>query len=696
MNRHHSRLGSKISVLAVISIMPWALGATGCSDDSGSGLGDAGLDGGWDATSGQCADGVRNGDETDIDCGGPTCGPCSVGSRCVTDEDCMTESCTDSVCTEGSEDLSIRFVPPTDENNASLDRSWTEISVEAASQREVCLFIDWDETLVGLWHFEDISSGTVTDSSGHDNHGVTEGGPIPTEGRFGQALSFDGSGDSLILPGDPSLHDDGPMTLQVWLRPDEAMESCKTGNNDGNAGVVSMANGTENEWSWQLRFGTPDECLLGFHLNTTSGMAWVNAGTTITPGQWHQVSVTYDGHSLVFYLDGQETDRTAVQGATRADADILVADDGWGNRFHGSIDELRIFSRALSPQEVKASWVLPPRTSHLTRRFESLSQGEHHFQAFATDQAGHTLRTELRTISVLHGDPCAGIDCSGHGQCVVVEDAAECNCDGGYHAVDLSCVPDSPYLHGQPLPRDRPIRILFIGNSFTAGGDIPNRVRSLAESAGWAAPDVSRSAPGGSTLERHRVLNETLALVRQGDWDIVVLQEYSTRPTDNVGPAEQFKADATWFYDEIKTYSPSALIVLYETWARAPTHSIYPGTFQDPAEMQAQLRYHYNDAANNYIPTNATFTPSDEIWVAPVGDAWEAHLDGPDPLRMHGNDDYHAGTNGQYLNAAVLYVTIFGCPVTDLSNLDLSENNAARLQSVADDTVGIDPTIQCP
>src|SRR5690606_1538435 len=72
-------------------------GAGGTSTDGGGG-GD-GADGRVE-TGGLplCADGVRNLDETDADCGGTTCEPCASGDACAIDDDCVSDTCTDRVC----------------------------------------------------------------------------------------------------------------------------------------------------------------------------------------------------------------------------------------------------------------------------------------------------------------------------------------------------------------------------------------------------------------------------------------------------------------------------------------------------------------------------------------------------------------------------------------------------------------------
>lgn len=233
-----------------------------------------------------------------------------------------------------------------------------------------------------------------------------------------------------------------------------------------------------------------------------------------------------------------------------------------------------------------------------------------------------------------------------------------------------------------------PLNLLFIGNSFTAGGPIAHLVRDFATDAGWATPNVQYVAPGGQTLGFHLTNTDTLNAIDLGNWDYVVLQELSTGPTDNAGDPAAFKSNATALYDRVKLSSPDANVLLFETWAREANHSLYPGTFTDPTQMQAQLRFHYNDAADNYIPANATAAVTTDVAVAPVGDAWESVLNSGNMIRLHDVDDYHAGPNGQYLSSAVLYSTIYERSVAGRSNLLAAPADAAVLQAFADATTG--------
>ena len=49
-----------------------------------------------------CADGIKNNEETDVDCGGLTCAKCALGRACLSGSDCLKNSCQNQVCSEPS------------------------------------------------------------------------------------------------------------------------------------------------------------------------------------------------------------------------------------------------------------------------------------------------------------------------------------------------------------------------------------------------------------------------------------------------------------------------------------------------------------------------------------------------------------------------------------------------------------------
>ncbi len=233
-------------------------------------------------------------------------------------------------------------------------------------------------------------------------------------------------------------------------------------------------------------------------------------------------------------------------------------------------------------------------------------------------------------------------------------------------------------------------RILFIGNSFTLQGPVPDLVARFARDSGFVNVVVDFRAVSGQSLAWHRGDPSPAgapARLREG-WDVVVLQDFSTRPTDALGEPAAFKDDVSWFYERAKEANPAVRVVLYETWARRAGHPLYGVAFASPAQMQAQLRRHYTDAAEHYIPRFATVAPGESVGVAPVGDAWELQLGRNADLRLHAPDDYHASVAGQYLSAAVLFSTIFDRPAAGLPALHVAPPVAAALQATADQVTG--------
>ncbi len=113
--------------------------------DGCGGASDAAMDSGSDATMGpSCTDGVRNGMETDVGCGGPTCSPCARGMRCASDADCSTGSCRRGacvVCTTSMPSISASGTCPP--SGGLFCGSWgvRRIRVEGTNQ----LVLDWEE-----------------------------------------------------------------------------------------------------------------------------------------------------------------------------------------------------------------------------------------------------------------------------------------------------------------------------------------------------------------------------------------------------------------------------------------------------------------------------------------------------------------------------------------------------------------------
>ncbi|HET8754994.1 MAG TPA: hypothetical protein VFM58_03245 [Solirubrobacteraceae bacterium] len=75
---------------------------------------------------------------------------------------------------------------------------------------------------VAAYGFDEGSGTAITDSSGTGNDGSTSGTTWSTAGRFGPALSFNGSGAAVTIPDSSSLDLSSGMTLEAWVNPSAA------------------------------------------------------------------------------------------------------------------------------------------------------------------------------------------------------------------------------------------------------------------------------------------------------------------------------------------------------------------------------------------------------------------------------------------------------------------------------------------
>ncbi len=253
-------------------------------------------------------------------------------------------------------------------------------------------------------------------------------------------------------------------------------------------------------------------------------------------------------------------------------------------------------------------------------------------------------------------------------------------------------------LLGTTAAAEEPKNLLFYGNSFTIGigsaeaeafGGVPEVVRQLAIARGFPPPRVENAAVSGQSLAWHLANNTGVitnpldfAEVPDFQWDAVILQEFSTRPT-HIGDPAAFRADALALFGLVRSHSSAARAVLYETWARGPGHEFYSGSPPlfpgGPAQMQQQLRDNYELARQHLV---TAFGPGSAV-VARVGDAWEA----TGWNNLHADDLHHANTRGTYLAGLVLFGTIYDQRTTvGLPKLfaGLTAAEAAALQAVAD------------
>src|SRR5947207_963512 len=160
----------------------------------------------------------------------------------------------------------------------------------------------------------------------------------------------------------------------------------------------------------------------------------------------------------------------------------------------------------------------------------------------------------------------------------------------------------------------KPVRVLFIGNSYTYVNDLPKMIAELARAGKQRPLEHDRETPGGCSLEKHWKDGKAVKKIEAGKWDFVVLQEHSLRPLDNRPLMFEY---AVKLDSEVKKQNAKTL--LYQTWARQNT----PG-------RQAELSKAYLDLGKEL-----------KAGVVPVGMAWEQALKDDPGLALHSADKSH-------------------------------------------------------
>ncbi len=196
--------------------------------------------------------------------------------------------------------------------------------------------------LVAAYGFEETAGTTANDSSTAKNNGTINGPVSSTGGKFGRALSFDGTNDRVDVPDAASLDLTTGMTLEAWVKPT---------SNVGWRTVIMKERGTDLLYALYSSNGAKPRTE---NFTTAENTA---AGTTALPlNAWSHLASTYDGTNLRFYLNGALIATKATSGAMPNTANPLRIGGNavWGEYFAGLIDEVRVYNRALTEAELKA------------------------------------------------------------------------------------------------------------------------------------------------------------------------------------------------------------------------------------------------------------------------------------------------------------------------------------------------------
>ena len=203
-----------------------------------------------------------------------------------------------------------------------------------------------DFGLVGYWPFD----GNASDMSGNENHGTVNGATLGTDrfGQIGMAYDFDGVDDFIDAGNNLVLNLPSSLSISLWVR-------------DPRGAILSK--GAEPETFSIISKGSGIDKFIDFYREESNGgNRYLKPNSPFSFTAWHNIHVVDDNHQMKIYIDGTQLPITLNSDSWDAGVDnsnLKIGLDGGSlseaqsyGFFSGSIDDVRIYNRALSSSEV--------------------------------------------------------------------------------------------------------------------------------------------------------------------------------------------------------------------------------------------------------------------------------------------------------------------------------------------------------
>ena len=195
-------------------------------------------------------------------------------------------------------------------------------------------------------------NGNANDESGNGNNGTVYGATLTTD-RFGDpnhAYYFDGENDYILVPNSTILQISGPITMSAWFKTDYAKPF---------ANIICKAEMTEPRHGYFMDINEYSKARADIWYNHQKDQGgYVVSIDKVVDNKWHFMVATYDGQIFKLYVDGKFNAELNYTDGMRINSDPLLI--GWDQSqwlsdrfFRGKIDEVMIYNRILSPDEVE-------------------------------------------------------------------------------------------------------------------------------------------------------------------------------------------------------------------------------------------------------------------------------------------------------------------------------------------------------
>jgi len=216
--------------------------------------------------------------------------------------------------------------------------------------------------LVAYYPFD----GNAQDESGNGNHGTVHGATL-TENRFGNTESayvFDGINDSISVDDGSQFNFINNLSVSLWVNPSLSQSN--------NAGLIDKShthnsnNGIQKSWAIQQAVDHTNFFRLNYQYNNTD--YWSDFATVwLEPNVWNHILVSKENETVKYYKNGT---LVSIYNGSVSSIDIngnlpliIGAVNNWDRFFNGSIDDIRIYNRALSKSEIQQLYQMDNKPS---------------------------------------------------------------------------------------------------------------------------------------------------------------------------------------------------------------------------------------------------------------------------------------------------------------------------------------------
>lgn len=263
----------------------------------------------------------------------------------------------------------IDFIAPTLSNDTYTSNTSIQINVSIVEQNLSTLTYNWngtnftlyDDSLVLMMNFGNISSlgenstYAVDMSRNAQNLSCANCPTLTSSGRYGKAYTFDGINDVFTNNFTNLNFAAGqPHSIELWILASSSL--------DGYFIALGTDPGSSGKYTEHMQTGADTTVVMD--LRQTYQGDWVSVGsiTPLSSGTWYHIAGVNDGSAIKIYLNGvleNTTDLGAFSGYPLTGNSVRIGsgDINWDSYFNGSIDEVRIWNRSLSAEEVYQLYV---------------------------------------------------------------------------------------------------------------------------------------------------------------------------------------------------------------------------------------------------------------------------------------------------------------------------------------------------